>query len=545
MECSPRQLSVPVPKLVKHVWDLMENALPLRCDLHHFFHLPKTMRGMGPQAEQLFPGAQTKKSFMEHLLKFVMGTVNRSAGSKFRNDYLHSGTNQNGELFSKLCELGLTKEGIPKSLGGEWGWAQTITWCRMRVLQEEQPSGVVGASTATAAPERSASSTASFQLDPLFVNDNCETNKSNKRKIMNVVYSRRKREKQRQEKIELEHEAKRLKKSHEILQLEEKQLQALLDKAKAMVAALDGTSSVPPGVVVGEPPMQEFFRNSAVGSSPPKDCGAGFDASGSAPSNSDLFLEPRQFPPNFSHKDTKVNHQQTSHEQHLWPASPLPQESHGHPLTTVENDVNNATKGSSTSTWEYFFGQDQSNHGLFDSGGPPQPKRSSATWGLLFGSSQAVATEDFSPSDQMTDYAEPLSNSWDNDPLMDKPLLLQDDQVVEAAHHERVSHHKSNFRKEIPPNAAAHQPSRSMQLAEDISSHQGAQKFPQQAARQFPQQSSHHQGQCTAAATQNEPKAMDNSNIFQLANGILQSSPQEQQRLLELLNNAIMRNDNP
>eukprot|EP00523_Entomoneis_sp_CCMP467_P005925 CAMPEP_0168733240 /NCGR_PEP_ID=MMETSP0724-20121128/8191_1 /TAXON_ID=265536 /ORGANISM="Amphiprora sp., Strain CCMP467" /LENGTH=883 /DNA_ID=CAMNT_0008780297 /DNA_START=40 /DNA_END=2691 /DNA_ORIENTATION=- len=154
-----------------------------------------------------------------------------------------------GEILETLRQMGLPDSGIPLCLGGHWKFEEFFRWCQQREglerrqrrqeegSQQQQPS-----SSSSAAPPPPASSSlhnsskaAAAAKAPLTAEE-----KLHKKRLADVIHSRRKRERKRQELQNLQEESASRKVENEKLRVEHARLQGLVAEAQDYIAKLPG-----------------------------------------------------------------------------------------------------------------------------------------------------------------------------------------------------------------------------------------------------------------------------------------------------------------
>lgn len=136
------------------------------------------------------------------------------------------------ELVAKLGQHGLSRRGIPQDLGGDWEYELFHQWCELRMCYEwELP--VVGARRRADDDEElihvpSYRALARSELD--------EDEQVERKRRLNVLHSRRKRERSRVEQEVLVGQVTKLRTEHARLVREEEHLLELVNQARAMVA---------------------------------------------------------------------------------------------------------------------------------------------------------------------------------------------------------------------------------------------------------------------------------------------------------------------
>jgi hypothetical protein len=124
---------------------------------------------------------------------------------------------ESGQLVKELQDIGFSRNAIPASVGGDWIHEDFFEWCQERYkLESEQYREVL--------PQLPA---ANADHEDLNAQD-----KQSKRRLADLINSRRKRERNRREQISIKDEASQLHHEQWGLQEEHKRLEGLLKQAK-------------------------------------------------------------------------------------------------------------------------------------------------------------------------------------------------------------------------------------------------------------------------------------------------------------------------
>mmetsp|Transcript_2042 Transcript_2042/g.5653 ORF Transcript_2042/g.5653 Transcript_2042/m.5653 type:complete len:160 (+) Transcript_2042:2093-2572(+) len=157
------------------------------------------------------------------------------------------------ELLSEVQAMGLTKEGTPFDIGGQWKFGDFAKWCQhydsekremFNGISRKRPRSVVAKTeyVTIAASVVGSSPVAVAKSEPM--NDSSTTHKQGedpkaKRRLLNLIHSRRKRERRRLEFEKLQAEAGKLMSEDHNLRDENKNLLVLLSQAKSIIGTLD------------------------------------------------------------------------------------------------------------------------------------------------------------------------------------------------------------------------------------------------------------------------------------------------------------------
>ena len=230
----------------RKVWSLMKNVLPIKWKIHILNCLPKN---------------PSKRYEVQDLI------------SSYTNDMMDLGfgpddtkvhfEREEGQLLRELMEMGLTREGIPVTLGGSWTFDSFARWCRDRAIderiKEQQEMNTESASPrGTASPAR-ASPTAAPALDeegetlvrhPSFTGTSTSSqpmddeSRRTRLRASNVIHSRRKRDRRRQEFEDLKKERDELAAKHSLLKAEQSRLESFVQEANGIIQRREGAGAM-------------------------------------------------------------------------------------------------------------------------------------------------------------------------------------------------------------------------------------------------------------------------------------------------------------
>lgn len=148
--------------------------------------------------------------------------------SVFENKCVVNVENSRHSLLTSLERCGFARSGLPRSLGGLWGLEEFVQWQELRVRHEWELT--IGAGSRETAEQYSIPANRSPAADTT------EEEKTERKRRMNVIHSRRKRERER---IEVEVLNDRVEEERELgerLREEGERLQALVNQAHQTVA---------------------------------------------------------------------------------------------------------------------------------------------------------------------------------------------------------------------------------------------------------------------------------------------------------------------
>ena len=191
--------------LVSSVFSLVFMSMPIRTLSRHVIQVPGEKSGLIGR-------------FRDALLRFA------SVGETSKVQ-VHKGSSVE-ELAASLIAFGIPAEGLPKSLGGSWSYERFAHWLDFRVRYEwELPAG----------PSHKESDMP-FKYTVKKYCDLSEDQKSERKRRMNVIHSRRKRERQRIEMQVFQGQVTDLRLANVDVAERNKRLEELLSQAKKLIA---------------------------------------------------------------------------------------------------------------------------------------------------------------------------------------------------------------------------------------------------------------------------------------------------------------------
>jgi hypothetical protein len=126
------------------------------------------------------------------------------------------------EILAKLEPFGLVEDNLPPVMGGSWKYEEFARWQRQRTQLENSAVRLVGM------PARDNWDTTSPSV----------TDKKERKRMLNVIHSRQKRERRRAEAGHLQQQCTSLEEQNDLMKQENGRLQELLDRAQALVSHL-------------------------------------------------------------------------------------------------------------------------------------------------------------------------------------------------------------------------------------------------------------------------------------------------------------------
>jgi len=237
------------PEFAMQAVALMDKSFAVKTHFHLLNCLPKS----------------GKRPLIQSIIQRAVGTLVES----FPDYQLHTETSA-GDLTALLKRLGLQIYGIPTGLGGNWKYEQHTKWCRKQAVKErgtmhnpprasaatnrsgssQDASASVAASVPPAEPAASSSSVEAEVAVAMTIEDRNER----KRRI-NVIHSRQKRERRKAEQKILEDEVRSLKQKNALLVKEHEMLKAHVTKAQMLeyVSNISSTTATSSALQSGNP----------------------------------------------------------------------------------------------------------------------------------------------------------------------------------------------------------------------------------------------------------------------------------------------------
>ena len=241
-------------------WDCMRRITGIAASvmpIRHVFHLLCV-----PQKRKQSDGAELVHSLVQTMGKIFQTRV-----------YTHIETEAD-QILNKLLAIGMTKKAVPLSFGGEWRVEDWFEWCQRRREREFQtykhlllkkvedgnlttPIQVTNSVPVQQTPESKDQDGPTDTKNPAAITvaettvaskaattEGTEKEKEDirvaKRRMADLLYSRRKRERQRVQMQTLQDDSANLRRENQRLQEEQGRLQGLVDQATHIVAQLGG-----------------------------------------------------------------------------------------------------------------------------------------------------------------------------------------------------------------------------------------------------------------------------------------------------------------
>jgi len=208
---------------VKRAMHLTSHVFATKTNLHFLSFLPQPKAGKGQLAESIM------SAVMAMLIQCGLSDAQ-----------MHI-ERERGEILEKLGQIGLEPEGIPLCLGGSWKFEEFFKWCQATETKErEENSGFL-----QSLPLVTGSDTVDNEQIRSEVPQSAEE-KLSKKRLADVIHSRRKRERKRQELINLQEDSKMRKEENKRLLAENSKLKDMLADAEAIVASLPASKEAQP-----------------------------------------------------------------------------------------------------------------------------------------------------------------------------------------------------------------------------------------------------------------------------------------------------------
>ncbi|KAL7580613.1 hypothetical protein ACA910_002130 [Epithemia clementina (nom. ined.)] len=191
-----------------------------------------------------FVPRRQRKSILTNAVQFIIKTVKQFTPFPDKPIHVHvqrgeEKNNSKNQIFQDLLALGLTKKEIPLSFGGEWRYDQFFQWCQKRKEWEEEiykdrllPRSAVGEQ-----PNPPLART----IHPPAHEETGEVLANKKRRIADLVHSRRKRERRKKEELFIREEYAKMTQEQRDLQTEHARLQELFAQAQNVVTSLSSS----------------------------------------------------------------------------------------------------------------------------------------------------------------------------------------------------------------------------------------------------------------------------------------------------------------
>ena len=192
-----------------------------------------------------------KRDVIEEIIATSLKMV---ADSGFIESKMHV-EKERGELLHVLEGLGLTKDGIPLFLGGHWRFEMFYEWCmKQERVEREKYKGLL--------LEENPSAQSTVRGDE-------KEDKAFKKRQADIINSRRKRERKRQEFANLQKEAELCRKTHKRLVAENKRLEEAWKAAQLIEENMSPEERLLYGnrIIGAHQPAtvsQDFFRNTQM-----------------------------------------------------------------------------------------------------------------------------------------------------------------------------------------------------------------------------------------------------------------------------------------
>jgi hypothetical protein len=200
-------------RMVKFIFE----AFPFKVHLNHIFHCPTHH----PDKKRTY----LQSYFLNNVVPLALKVVGKFVG---KQTIIHV-SNSTEELRQKLEVYGLAKESLPECMGGTWSYSQFPQWQDVRIRYEwDLPVG-----------KGNKDSGVTYKY---IVEQYCnlsEKDKVERRRKMNILNSRRKRERRKIEGAVLHEQVEELEERNGRLAAHNRHLEELLEQAKVEVAKIE------------------------------------------------------------------------------------------------------------------------------------------------------------------------------------------------------------------------------------------------------------------------------------------------------------------
>jgi len=218
--------------LTYKMWSMVDHVFPVRFKFNSCCFLPRTMRGMVATAKGQYV---SKSAFIEDAIFTTYGV--RVTGLSRVN--IHWET-QEGDIYKMMKDHGLSDDGIPNFVsggGGTWSYVNARKWCDEQGWLERQ-SAHQKISHGNKEKGKSATVSSKRSIEehlPANAMDDTIVDQKRRRREKNVLHSRTKRERKRQELKAMTQERDRLLKQNASLLAEQHMLQDVLEKTQKIL----------------------------------------------------------------------------------------------------------------------------------------------------------------------------------------------------------------------------------------------------------------------------------------------------------------------
>jgi hypothetical protein len=196
-----------VPQIVQFIF----GAFPFKVHLNHIGHCPNDEKKSSLQSY-----------FVNTLVPLVLRMIGKFVG---KQTIVHVGDSAE-ELRQKLEVYGLAKESLPECMGGTWSYSQFPQWQDIRIRYEwDLPAGTGNKDSGL-----------TYEYTVAQYCNLSEQEKVERRRKMNILNSRRKRERRKIEGTVLHEQVEELKELNGNLVAHNRHLEELLEQANAVVA---------------------------------------------------------------------------------------------------------------------------------------------------------------------------------------------------------------------------------------------------------------------------------------------------------------------
>jgi hypothetical protein len=176
----------------------------------------------------VYPPKNGKRSLVNELISIAVHLAQQLVGKRA---VIHMGETQE-QFLTKLEQYGISQKGVPQTLGGDWKYEEFTLWQRRRSQYEHNGTYETRGRCVVAKAKES-------KLSPKTDDQDLEKARSDRKRRMNIIFSRQKRERRKTEVDKMKQSCVQLKRENECLKAEERRLLALLEETKCKVAKLE------------------------------------------------------------------------------------------------------------------------------------------------------------------------------------------------------------------------------------------------------------------------------------------------------------------
>jgi hypothetical protein len=201
-------------KTTRIIGQILRDALPMNTHLLHIVNSGEM---------------RSKKTYTEILVPRLVKIVADVFGQQYKQTVVHL-ADSGAELGKKLEAYDFAIKHLPKGLGGTWDYDKFAQWQDQRMRYEwEIPAGT---------GHKDSGYVLEYTVTPF--SELTEEEKAERKRRMNVLHSRRKRERRKVEAEVFHDQVAELEQSNDDMRADNRHLEELLEEANAMVARIEG-----------------------------------------------------------------------------------------------------------------------------------------------------------------------------------------------------------------------------------------------------------------------------------------------------------------